>query len=194
MSSQALRRASDAERVPAARKLSQVVQPTTNERSFDRNEIIVSKTDLQGRMTYVNRVFMTISDYTEPELLGQPHSLIRHPDMPRSVFKLLWDRLQAGKEIFAYVKNMTKTGDFYWVLAHATPSVTASGETVGYHSNRRVPERRALDGTIIPLYRSLKAIEDGASDRKVGLEKASAHLMALLEEKGVGYDEFIFSL
>ena len=70
MRSQALRRASDAERVPAARKLSQVVQPTTNERTFDRNEIIVSKTDLQGRMTYVNRVFMTISDYTEPELLG----------------------------------------------------------------------------------------------------------------------------
>lgn len=65
---------------------------------------------------------------------------------------------------------------------------------MGYHSNRRVPDRRALEGTIIPLYRSLKAIENGASDRKVGLEKASAHLMALLEEKGVGYDEFIFSL
>jgi hypothetical protein len=114
--------------------------------------------------------------------------------MPRCVFKLLWDRLQAGKEIFAYVKNMTKTGDFYWVLAHATPSVTTSGETVGYHSNRRVPDRRVIDGTIIPLYRLLKSIEDGASDRKVGLDSSSARLMALLQEKGVGYDEFIFSL
>lgn len=181
-------------RKPAARKLARVVQPTTTERFFDRNEIIVSKTDLKGRLTYVNRTFMEISGYDEAELLGQPHSIIRHPDMPRAVFKLLWDRLQAGHEIFAYVKNMTKAGDFYWVLAHATPSVTPSGEVVGYHSNRRVPERRIVEEVVIPLYRSLKAIEDGEPDRRVGLEKSSERLNALLKEKSIGYDEFIFSL
>jgi PAS domain S-box-containing protein len=181
-------------RAPTARKLARTVQPTATERHFDKNEIIVSKTDLKGHMTYVNRVFMAISDYDESELLGQPHSMIRHPDMPRCVFKLLWDRLQSGKEIFAYVKNMTKTGDFYWVLAHATPSILASGEIAGYHSNRRVPERRILDDTIIPLYRSLKQIEDRDADRRAGLEHSWDRLHAVLKEKGVSYDEFIFGL
>jgi PAS domain S-box-containing protein len=181
-------------RAPAARKLSRVVQPTATERHFDKNEIIVSKTDLKGHMLYVNRVFMAISDYDESELLGQPHSMIRHPDMPRCVFRLLWERLQSGKEIFAYVKNMTKTGDFYWVLAHATPTVLASGEIVGYHSNRRVPERRILDDAIIPLYRSLKEIEDRDADRRAGLQHSWDRLQAVLKEKGISYDEFIFGL
>jgi len=181
-------------RAPTARKLARSVQPTATERHFDKNEIIVSKTDLKGHMIYVNRVFMAISDYQESELLGQPHSMIRHPDMPRCVFKLLWERLQSGKEIFAYVKNMTKTGDFYWVLAHVTPTILASGEIVGYHSNRRVPERRVLDDTIIPLYRSLKQIEDRNADRRAGLEQSWDRLHAILKEKGVSYDEFIFGL
>ena len=92
------------------------------ERFFDKDEIIVSKTDLKGRMTYCNDVFLRIAGYTEQELLGQPHSIIRHPDMPRCVFKLLWDTIGAGKEIFAYVINRAKNGDHYWVLAHVTPS------------------------------------------------------------------------
>ena len=181
-------------RATAARKLARTVVPTANERFFDKSDIIVSKTDLKGHLTYVNRTFMTISDYVESELIGQPHSLIRHPDMPRAVFKLLWTQLQAGREIFAYVKNMTKHGDFYWVLAHATPSITAGGQCVGYHSNRRVPDRRVIEGVITPLYRSLKQIEDGESDRRLGLEKSCAKLNGILQDKGIGYDEFILGL
>lgn len=180
-------------RPPAARKLSRVVQPTLNERFFDKNDIIVSKTDLKGHLTYVNRVFMTISDYEESELLGQPHSLIRHPDMPRAVFRLLWERLGAGGEIFAYVKNMTKTGDFYWVLAHVTPSFAASGDVLGYHSSRRVPERHAIDNVIDPLYRALREIEEKEPDRRAGLDKSHTKLNDIIREKGVSYDEFIFS-
>jgi len=183
-----------AARATTARKLARTVAPTANERFFDKNDIIVSKTDLKGHLTYVNRAFMAISDYDESELLGQPHSLIRHPDMPRAIFKLLWTQLQAGREIFAYVKNMTKHGDFYWVLAHATPSVTAGGQCVGYHSNRRVPDRRVVESIIAPLYRSLKQIEDGESDRRLGLEKSWAALNDILQEKGIGYDEFILGL
>ncbi|MBL8708421.1 MAG: PAS domain-containing protein [Rhodospirillaceae bacterium] len=160
---------------------------------FDRDDIIVSKTDTKGMLIYVNQTFLDISGYSETELLGQPHSMIRHPDMPRCIFKLLWDRLQSGKEIFAYVKNMTKSGDYYWVLAHATPSVTISGDTAGYHSNRRVPERKAVD-TVISLYRSLKEIEDRESDRRSGLDKSWQHLNATLQQKGIGYDEFVLSL
>src|SRR3954465_4269026 len=86
-----------------SRKVSRSVQPTATERFFDKNDIIVSKTDLKGRITYVNRVFMAISGYEEAEMLGQAHSVIRHPDMPRAVFKLLWTQLEAGHEIFAHV-------------------------------------------------------------------------------------------
>ncbi|HWA46147.1 MAG TPA: PAS domain-containing protein [Hypericibacter adhaerens] len=178
----------------ASRKLAQAVSPTNVERRFEPHEIIVSKTDLKGRLTYVNRTFMAISDFNESELLGQPHSLIRHPDMPRCVFKLLWDTIQARKEIFAYVKNMTKTGDHYWVLAHVTPSLGASGEILGYHSSRRLPERRIVEGAIVPLYRELAAIENAEADRKRGLDRSWQRLQGLLKEKGVAYDQFVFSL
>ena len=183
-----------ARRQSTARKLARVVQPTDVERHFQEDDIIVSKTDLKGNMTYVNRTFMAIAGYDEHELLGQPHSLIRHPDMPRCVFKLLWDRLGDGHEIFAYVKNMTRAGDYYWVLAHATPSVTNSGQIVGYHSSRRVPNRRIVNDVIIPLYASLKEIEDREPDRRAGLEKSFAHLVGLLREKGASYDELIATL
>lgn len=116
------------------------------EKSFGKDEIIVSKTDLKGRITYVNRVFMSVAGYEEDELLGEPHSLIRHPDMPRCVFKLLWDTIQAKNEIFAYVINRCKNGDHYWVHAHVTPNFDAQGAVVGYHSNRRVPDRRIVEG------------------------------------------------
>ena len=89
------------------------IKPTGVERFFDDDDIIVSKTDLKGKITYANRVFSQVSGYTEPELIGQPHNLIRHPDMPRCVFKLLWDTVQDGREIFAYVVNLCKGGDHY---------------------------------------------------------------------------------
>lgn len=193
MSSAAVLEVSSARAGAASRKLSRHITPTDKEVFFGKDEIIVSKTDLKGHLTYVNRTFLTISGYVEEELLGQPHSLIRHPSMPRCVFRLLWTYLQSGKEIFAYVKNMTKSGDYYWVLAHATPSITLSGETVGYHSSRRLPERRAID-TIVPLYRALKATEDTEPDRRAGLDKSEKQLRDLLQEKNTSYDEFILSI
>lgn len=164
------------------------------ERSFDKDEIIVSKTDLKGRMTYVNRVFMDVAGYEEGELLGEPHSLIRHPDMPRCVFKLLWDTLQAKNEIFAYVINRCKNGDYYWVHAHVTPSYKSGGEVVGYHSNRRVPDRRVLDGTIIPLYKLLLDEEKKHANSKTGMAASFQMVLDFLNEKGMGYDEWIASL
>lgn len=180
--------------VAAPRKLSRAVQPTDHERRFDLDEIIVSKTDLTGRITYANRVFQRVAEFDESELIGAPHSIIRHPDMPRCAFKLLWDTLLAGQEVFAYVKNLAKNGDYYWVLAHVTPSLDAGGNVIGYHSTRRVPERRILDEVITPLYRALLAEEDKHRDRKEGLKRSYQMLLDLLKEKGVGYDELIFSL
>lgn len=168
--------------------------PTNIERFFDPHEIIVSKTDLKGRMTYVNQTFCTISGYTEQEMLGEAHSIIRHPDMPRAVFKFLWDTILAGREVFAYVKNMAKNGDFYWVFAHVTPSFDSSGTIVGFHSNRRVPSRKILDETIIPLYVELLREEKSHRNGKDALEHGYRRLIDFVAAQRMSYDELIFSL
>lgn len=168
-------------------------KPTGKERYFEEDEIIVSKTDLKGRLSYVNRVFCSVGLYGEVELIGQPHSIVRHPDMPRCVFHLLWERIQSGREIFAYVKNMAKNGDHYWVLAHVTPSYSPNGKIDGYHSNRRVPDRGALD-VIENIYRDLLAVERRDDNRKEGMNKASEALSVFLQSNHIDYDEFIFSL
>ena len=167
--------------------------PTGVERTFGENEIIVSKTDPEGRITYANRVFLQVSGYTERELLGQPHNIVRHRDMPRCVFKLLWDTLQAGAEVFAYVVNQAKNGDHYWVLAHVTPTFSPDGRIVGYHSNRRRPRREAIE-KVKPLYATLLAEEARHGSQKAGMEAAGALLGNTLAELGVEYDEFAFSL
>jgi hypothetical protein len=112
--------------------------------------------------------------------------------MPRVVFKLLWDTIQNGSEIFAYVKNMAKSGDHYWVLAHVTPSYDRSGQICGYHSNRRSPDRSAL-ARIEPLYRELVAEEARHPDRKAGIAASEVKLRQFLAEKSLAYDRFIFS-
>jgi len=169
------------------------VHPTGVERFFGQEDIIVSKTDLAGKITYANEVFIQISGYTEEELLGQPHNLIRHPDMPRCVFKLLWDTIGAGREIFAYVKNLCKNGDHYWVFAHVTPTFDDQGSITNYHSNRRVPSRSAVQA-VDQLYQQLAAEEARHSSVKAGMEASTRLLLQKLSEIGKPYDEFIFSL
>jgi PAS domain S-box-containing protein len=168
--------------------------PTRVERFFDPEDIIVSKTDLKGRMTYVNQTFCQIAGYREDELLSQPHSLIRHPDMPRAVFKLLWDTILGGREVFAYVKNMARNGDFYWVFAHVTPSFDAGGQIVGFHSNRRVPDRAVVGNVIAPLYADLLRVEQSHRNGKDALAAGYRQLMDFVAAKKVAYDELIFSL
>lgn len=155
---------------------------------FGEDEFIVSKTDLKGRITYGNALFIKISGYEESELLGAPHNILRHPDMPRAVFKLLWDQIGAKKEIFAYVINKTKTGDFYWVYAQVTPSFDDSGKVIGYHSVRRKPKKSALD-LIAPLYSALLNAEKSG-----GLEASNRLLSSELNKLGKTYDQFILSI
>lgn len=167
--------------------------PTNRERTFSQDEIIVSKTDLKGRITYANDVFCRVGLYEESELLGQQHSVVRHPDMPRAVFHLLWQRLAQGEEIFAYVKNLAKNGDHYWVLAHVTPTRNLRGEIEGYHSNRRLPSRKAIQ-TIEPIYQRLRVEEDRYGDRKQGMQSSIAVLDSAFTQTRFGYDEFVLDL
>ena len=113
--------------------------------------------------------------------------------MPRCVFKLLWDTISAGKEIFAYVKNRSKNGDHYWVLAHVTPTFDKTGNIISYHSNRRVPRREAVE-KVEGLYRQLLQIEQSNPDRKAGMEASFQAVLATLKNAGVPYDEFVFAL
>jgi len=152
------------------------------------NDFIISKTDTKGQITYVNKIFMEMSEYTEEELLGKPHSIIRHQDMPKSVFKLLWDMVQSGEEIFAYVLNKTKNGNNYWVYANVTPSYDSRGNIIGYFSVRRMPTSKALE-IIKPLYQSMLSAE-----RSGGVNAGTKILTDLLHEKGASYNELIISL
>ena len=169
------------------------VVPTGVERTFHEDEIIVSKTDTTGKIMYANDVFLRVSGYEEHDVLGAPHSIIRHPDMPRAVFKLLWDTLAEGREIFAYINNLARTGDHYWVLAHVTPSRDRSGRVVGYHSNRRVPERRCVQ-LAEDLYRGLRETERRHPDRREGLIASTALLQSTLSASGKKYEEWIWAL
>ncbi len=169
------------------------IQPTGVERRLREEEIIVSKTDPTGRIMYVNQTFLKISDFTESDVVGMPHSLVRHPEMPRSVFKLLWETIESGQEIFAYVCNLAKNGDHYWVLAHVTPTFDAEKNIIGFHSNRRAPDRKVLP-TIQELYRLLLEEERRHADRRKGLLAATELLQSVVKEKASAYDEYVFSL
>lgn len=162
--------------------------PNQNEKILNASDFIVSKTDMSGKIIYGNKYFINISGYDENELLGAPHSILRHPDMPKIVFKLLWDRIQNKKEIFAYVKNLCKDGSFYWVFANATATLDEKGKIRDFHSVRRKPSQKAMD--IIPsLYAQLLAEE-----RKGGMSASQQLLDKILNDKGVDYDEFVLSL
>lgn len=166
-------------------------RPTGVERTFGRNEIIVTKTDPRGVLTYANDVFLRISALTEAEAIGQPHNIIRHPEMPRAIFKLLWDTLRQRQEIFAYVLNLALDGAHYWVFAHVTPSFGPNGELVGYHSNRRQPSDAAVRA-VRRLYERIRAEEGRHTSKPAAVE---AGWQALQRElNGRTYDEFIWAL
>ncbi len=157
--------------------------PTNRESAVSADAFLVSKTDTKGKITYCNPPFMKLAGFSEKELLGKPHNIVRHPDMPKIIFKLLWQYIQNKEEIFAYVKNMSKDGGYYWVYANVTASFDSRGSIIGYYSIRRKPNPKALD-VIIPLYDKLLSLEKSG-----GMEASNSYLEELLKEKGVSYEE-----
>ena len=173
--------------------MSRQIHLTGHEQTFGEDEIIVSKTDTRGHITYANRTFQRVAQYSEAELLGKAHSIVRHPDMPRCVFKYLWDTIGSGQEVFAYVVNRCKSGDHYWVFAHVTPSYDDHGTMIGYHSNRRVPNRKAVN-TIKGIYDQLLQIEKPHRIPREAVAASLPVLVKLLEDNNTTYEEFIFTL
>lgn len=166
--------------------------PTQIERLMREDDFIISKTDLKGRISYCNRIFIEFSGYTEQELLGAQHNIIRHPDMPRGVFKFMWDVLGAQNECFAYVKNMAQDGSHYWVLANVTPSLDAQGQPEGYFSVRRKPGRGAVSA-MADVYR-LMLDEERRAGPKDACDASLALMTGFLNQKEVSYEKFILSL
>jgi len=155
------------------------------------NDFIVSKTDPKGRITYANSIFCEFSQYNVEQLLGQQHNILRHPDMPRSVFKMLWQSITSGNEFNGYVKNLCADGSYYWVFANITPSYDQQNNIIGYFSVRRKPSEQALK-IIQPIYQEMLNEE-----KRVGPKEAIEASLVLLNQKleaGVDYDRFVLSL
>lgn len=156
------------------------------------DDLIITKTNPSGHITYANRTFMRIAGYAEHDLLGQPHKLIRHPDMPRGVFRLMWKTLQAGQEFFGIVKNFTSDGNHYWVFANITPDYTADGRLAGYYSVRRQPKRSSI-AALVPVYEQMCKLES-QSGKADAPDVSMAWLLNMLEQKGCSYQQFVLAL
>lgn len=169
------------------------ITPTNEERKLGDNDFIVSKTDTIGKITYANRIFMEIAGYSEGELLGVQHNIIRHPDMPRGVFRFMWDTLKAGDEFFGFAKNMCADGGFYWVFANITPDYDKDGKLQGYYSVRRKPPKSALD-VLVPIYREMLDIEKRYS-KKEAPDKSVEYLFDVVKQTGAkNYNSLVLGL
>ncbi len=163
----------------------QTITPTGREKPFTGDRMIVSKTDLRGTITYVNRTFMEIADFPYTDLIGQPHNIIRHPDMPRTAFRHLWNTIQSGEEWFGMVKNITAHGDYYWVFANVTTDCR-DGKAIGYYSIRR-PLPAPMKAMAEEMYAELRQVESAQ-----GMEAGEKWLMEQVKAAGfASYRDFM---
>ena len=140
---------------------------------LENKTLITSKTDLKGHITYGNADFVRFSGYKEVEFLNKPHNIIRHKDMPRIAFKLLWDNVQNGKEFFGFVKNLSREKNIYWVFANITPSFDENHNIIGYYSVRRRPSKEGV-----------KFMSDASLEQ----------LSSTLKNANISYDELVINL
>ena len=157
------------------------------EKELNENDFIFSKTDKEGKITYCNNKFEEISEHTRKILIGAPHNILRHKDMPKIAFKILWDKVKSGEDFFGFVKNKTKNNNFYWVFAYVSVDKDIKGNIVGYSSIRRKINKNVLS-IIEPLYKELINLE------KISLSKSEDYLNQVLLKYGMTYNELIVNL
>jgi len=159
--------------------------PKDEEIQLDPKRYIVSETDEKGKITFANDYFMEVSGYNQEELIGKNHNIVRHPDMPKVVFKLLWQTIQSGKNINAVVKNLAKDGRYYWIFTEfEIRKDTDTGAIIGYHASRKTISKHVIE-IIAELYKELLEIE-----KKSSVEASEKYLVRFLKEKG---DEIEFA-
>lgn len=163
-------------------------KPTYKEIKVGKYDMLVSKTDFNGVITYANKNFVKTSGYKLSELIGAPHNIIRHPDMPKAIFFMMFDRLQKGRNFLSVLKNMTSKGDHYWVTTDFAIHKNREGGIVSFTAFRERPSRQVIN-EIEPLYKKMVEIENES-----GMEASLEYLYGFLDEKKMSYDEYIKDL
>jgi len=164
-------------------------EPTGRAIKLDPKKHIVSKTDIKGNILYANDYFTEISGYDKSELIGTPHNILRHPDMPKAIFKLMWDSIKSNQNITAVVKNLAKNGDHYWIVTDFDIQKDPhTGSIKNYIAYRQSAPQKVID-IIEPLYKTLKDIED-----EHDMDASVEYLTGYLQEKNMGYHQFIEDL
>ncbi len=162
--------------------------PTNKEIRLNPRDMLVSKTDAKGVISYGNRNFVEISGYKESELIGSPHNILRHPDMPKAVFYIMWESIKHGRNIMAVVKNLARNGDHYWVTTDFDIRRDKSGHIRNYIAFRQGASKSIIK-EIEPLYNKMNEIE-----KEHGLDASIAYLEGYLEEKKMSYNQYIEEL
>ncbi|MEN9786528.1 MAG: hypothetical protein RLZZ299_1792 [Pseudomonadota bacterium] len=169
-------------------------QLTGIQTEFPRSTILVSKTTPTGVIIYANPEFCDVAGYSLAQLLGKPHSMIRHPDMPRAVFSLMWETLKDGREFFGYVVNRCADGNHYWVFAQVVPDVDPdTGEIISFHSTRRWADPQACMRAT-EVYRTLLQAESVERSPRQAVVAGRQALQDILARAGMTYEEWCFSL
>ena len=159
--------------------------PINEEIIIPENEVLISVTDPKGIITDANEIFAKISGYTAEELIGTSHNVIRHPDMPKTMFKIVWDRIIDKENVMAVIKNLAKDGKYYWVVTDFVTRVDADRNIINYTAYRR-PVHDNVKNAVIPLYKALCAIEEVA-----GMDAAEKFLNDYFEERNTKYDDMV---
>jgi PAS domain S-box-containing protein len=165
--------------------------PTNHERILPVDRYILSTTDLSGRITSANDLFIEYSGYSEAELIDVQHNIIRHPDMPRTVFWMMWEAIKDGEDFSGYVKNLSKDGGFYWVYAHILPLANTEGDVIGFRSVRRHPKREAVE-KVAALYSEILAAELAAGPKNA-IDAGLGVLRGYLVKTGLSYEQLFSS-
>lgn len=163
--------------------------PIDREVQWDKTKTLISETDVKGTITNVNDVFCAVAHYSASELIGQPHNLIRHPNMPKLIFKLLWDNLKVGNNFVGVIKNLAKTGEYYWVVTDFEMRRDAMGNITHYIGRRKSVPEAAINNYLAPFYESLLKME-----KIGGVELSSRFFKNYLTKQGKDYIDFVISI
>ncbi len=169
------------------------VSPTREEAVFHNNELMITQSDLNGELIYCNDVYCRVMETSTADILGKTMSFTWHPDMPRSLIKRILETDPTERELFLYIKHITKTGKYVWALAQVSPLFDRSDEHIGYNSVRRSVKSEVI-AQIADLYRSIQSEEQRHDDPDAAILAGETLLNALLTEQGHNYPEFIWSI
>ena len=163
--------------------------PIDREVGWNKSQVVISEADVYGRITNVNDVFSNVCGYSPDEMIGQPHSIIRHPDMPKLIFKLLWDNLKVGNNFIGVIKNLAKSGEYYWVITDFEMRRDATGNITHYIARRKSVPKAVIENYVAPLYETLLKLE-----KVGGMELSSRFFKNYLAKQGKDYIDFIIDV